>query len=587
MSLVIARSVPKRNDSSQGSNPLTVSDIEKKTVIVTQHPAGACADDTAVSTSSDSRRSWFRRSKACDPNAIATQPSVYDDPELAEEYKPRPDWEGIHRFDPAARWTWAEENKIVRKLDTRIVLWACVMITALELDKSNIQQANADNFLTDLHLNRDDYNLGNTLYRLCYLLSEIPTQIICKKIGADRWLPIQMVSWSIVAGCQFWLTNRESFLVCRALIGIMSGGFTPAVSGSMNVILYLSYFYKHHELSIRLGYWYAASSLADILAGFLAFGILHIGGRAGEAGWRWLFLIEGLMTLTLGLLSFVLLPPSPTQTAHWARGKKGWFTAREETIMVNRIIREDPSKGSMHNRQPLTAKLLWMSIKDYDLWPLYIIGVMFLTPWTTISQYFTLQMKDFGFNTFNTVLLAIPSNVLQIVTRILITYAGEMFGSLALMGVLAQLWCLPLMIYMNAGDLSRTNKWVVWTVLTLLQGFPNTHALQAGWVSRNSNSVRTRAIAAAMYNMAVQLSAIIASNVYQDWDAPRYVVGNRVLLALISTNIVLYLATKAYYMLRNRQRDCKWNAMTEDQRVDYVATTKDEGNRRMDFRFAH
>ena len=88
--------------------------------------------------------------------------------------------------------------------------------------------------------------------------------------------------------------------------------------------------------------------------------------------------------MVIGLVAFILMPPSPTQTANWARGKKGWFTerqvlllhwvrgnlceAREEVIMVNRIIREDPSKGTMHNRQPVTPKLLWQSMKDYDLW---------------------------------------------------------------------------------------------------------------------------------------------------------------------------------------------------------------------------
>lgn len=82
-----------------------------------------------------------------------------------------------------------------------------------------------------------------------------------------------------------------------------------------------------------------------MLAGLLAYGILHLGGHGGQAGWRWLFLIEvckqclslplrliqaeqGLLTLALGLLAIILLPPSATQTAHWARGKKGWFTAR-------------------------------------------------------------------------------------------------------------------------------------------------------------------------------------------------------------------------------------------------------------------
>ena len=70
-------------------------------------------------------------------------------------------------------------------------------------------------------------------------------------------------------------------------------------------------------------------------------------------------------------------------------------------------------------------------------------------------------------------------------------------------------------------------------------------------------------------------------------DAPRYAVGNRTLLILVCTNIVVYALTKLYYVMQNRRRDLKWQAMTEDQRVDYVATTQDQGNRRLDFRFAH
>jgi hypothetical protein len=75
------------------------------------------------------------------------------------------------------------------------------------------------------------------------------------------------------------------------------------------------------------------------------------------------------------------MPLSPIATAGYFQGSAGWFTAREEKIMVNRIIREDPSKSSMHNREPFTPALLWQSIKDYDLWPIYILGLTFQHRW--------------------------------------------------------------------------------------------------------------------------------------------------------------------------------------------------------------
>lgn len=87
--------------------------------------------------------------------------------------------------------------------------------------------------------------------------------------------------------------------------------------------------------------------------------------------------------------------------------------------------------------------------------------------------------------------------------------------------------------------------------------------------------------------MFVQASGIIASNIYRKDDAPRYKRGNGVLVGLVSSNIGLYLLTKTYYVWRNKSRAKKWNAMSEDEKLVYLATTTDEGNKRLDFRFAH
>lgn len=113
------------------------------------------------------------------------------------------------------------------------------------------------------------------------------------------------------------------------------------------------------------------------------------------------------------------------------------------------------------------------------------------------------------------------------------------------------------------------------------------HPIQVGWNSRNSNTVRSRTVSAALYNMSVQTSGIIAANIYRKDDAPQYKRGNHVLLFLVTLNIFLYLGTKIYYVKRNAYRDRKWGAMTEDEKMNYLATTTDEGNKRLDFRFAH
>ncbi|CAI7615957.1 unnamed protein product [Penicillium crustosum] len=546
--------------------------------------------DTDSSTSLDiaplgqpgeERRFWFQRGKGYNPEAVATQPSVYDNPDTAKEYQPRADWENLHRFDPSARWTWNEEYQLIRKIDLRIMIFTCLMFMCLELDRSNLSQALTDNMLPELNMNTNDYNLGNTVFKLAFLCAELPSQLVSKWVGPDRWIPTQMVLWSAVAMAQYGLNGRTTFLLCRALLGILQGGFIP------DVILYLSYFYKHHELSLRLGFFWTAMNIADILAGFLAFGLLHLRGVQGQSGWRWLFLLEGLLTLLFGLSAYVLMPPGPCQTANWSRGKSGWFTPREETIIVNRVIRDDPSKGTMHNREPITPKLLWKSLKDYDLWPIYIIGLTFQTPVVPPKQYLTLTLRGLGFNTFVTNLLVIPSEVLSIIFLLLLTYVSEITSQLTLISVIGQIWILPFLVYLYVADISTANKWGVWAVMTVLLAYPNAHAIQVNWNSRNSNTVRSRTVSAAMYNMCVQSSGIIASNIYRADDAPRYRRGNGVLVGLGVSNIFIYLLTKVYYVWRNQSRDKKWNAMTDDEKANYLATTKDEGNKRLDFRFAH
>ncbi|OJJ48204.1 hypothetical protein ASPZODRAFT_23860 [Penicilliopsis zonata CBS 506.65] len=506
--------------------------------------------------------------------------SAFDTSEDARYYKPIPTYEGIHRWDPEFEWSEKEEKDIVRKIDWRVCTFACITFFALQLDRGNIVQANSDDMLEDLGMNTNDYDTGQTIFLLCFLFAELPSQLLSKKFGPDRWIPVQMVVWSIIAACQAFIRDRTGYYACRALLGLLEGGFIP------DTILFLSFWYKSNELPARLGCFWVAYEATSIVGAFLAFGFLRVQNADGQGGWRYLFAFEGLITGVIGIIAAFWMPASPTQTKGGFRGKDGWFNEREEKIMVNRVLRDDPSKGSMHNRQAVTPKLLWEALQDYDMWPIYLLGLTWLIPFTPASNYITLELKDLGFATLTVNLLTIPSYVIFILNLLLFTWISERFHQRFLLGVISMIWCLALLIALEVLP-DDASAWTRWAILTLLIGMPYIHPVIVAITSRNAGSVRTRTVASAMYNMCVQASTIVSSNIYRAADAPYYRTGNKVLIAIAAYSLVVFIGAKVYYMHRNKSNAAKWNAMSSEERQEYLLANHNKGNKRLDFRFIH
>lgn len=471
------------------------------------------------------------------------------------------------------------------------------MFLALQLDRGNISQALSDNMLSDLGLTTNDYNTGQTIFLVVFLCAELPSQLISKKLGPDRWIPTQITLWSLVAISQFQLKGKASFFVTRGLLGLLEGGFIA------DTVSWLSYFYTSSELPVRLSFFWTTCTLTAIASSIISFGILRLRDVCGLEGWRWLFLIEGMVhcftsskqtancilgifTFCVGVASFFKMPASPVQTKTWFR-PKGWFTEFEEKLIVNRVLRDDPSKGDMHNREPITLKQLGEALCDYDLWPLYVIGIVTYIPVNTVSSYFTLTLKGLGFSTFNTNLLTIPPNIFHMILLLGQTWLAEHLNERSLIGSLQPLWILPCAAVLAFWGDSQVNVWGTYIVLVVFLSSPYIHATLVGWCMRNSNNGSTRTVSAAVYNMFVQGGSIIASNIYRKDDAPLYRRGNTVLFFISILSLFVLISTKLYYLWRNASRERVWSAMTTEQKTYYQLNTNDKGNKRLDFRFVH
>lgn len=501
---------------------------------------------------------------------------------LSDAIAPHETYEGRHRYDPGATWTEQEERRVIWKTDLYLLSWICVMFFGLQLDRGNLSNALADNLLKDLHLTSDDYNNGTTIQLVCFLAAEFPVQFLTKRYGFKYILPTMMMLWGTVSWAQAWITDRTSFYLTRAFIGACEGGFIPGT------ILFATYFYKSKELSVRLACFWSTLNIARVISALLAAGILEMRGIGGKTGWFWLFLIEGLLTFLIGVISFLYLPHSPTNTKS-VLFRRSWYTEREEVIMVNRILRDDPAKGLTALKEPATFKDIRNAWSDSSMWGLYFIGLVAYIPATPVQAYLTLTLKRLGFSTFDSNMLTIPSAALQIVTMLALAYSSDFFNERTFHCFFGEFWILPLL----AAIITLPNggrDWSRFSLITLISGYPYFHPIVSAWISENTFDVKKRAITAATYNVIVQIGSLIGSQIYRSYEAPYYKRGNIVLIAICALSLVTFLVQRVYLAILNKRKERIWDAMTVEERVAYQNDQEArelDGNKRLDFRFKY
>jgi sugar phosphate permease len=269
-----------------------------------------------------------------------------------------------------------------KKVFRRLVPFLLLMYVIAFLDRSNVSFAQAE-FQVDFGISAAAYAFGAGLFFVGYALFEIPSNILLHKVGARWWLARIMVTWGIVAACFTFVQGPKSFYLLRFLLGIAEAGFFPGV------ILFLTYWIPARHLSRARGYFYMGIALAGILGNPLSGGLLELNGIAGLRGIQWMFLIEGLLAVAVGVWSFFYLTDKPSHAT--------WLPDDERQALVETIAAEDTAKADGHGPQKVVAALanwrVWYFALIYFCIQIAVYGVTFFLP----SQVVAITGQKLGF----------------------------------------------------------------------------------------------------------------------------------------------------------------------------------------------
>lgn len=196
-----------------------------------------------------------------------------------------------------------------RRIDARLLPYLFLLYVVAYLDRVNVSFA-AHGLIRDLGFSSSVFGLGAGMFFAGYVLFEVPSNLILRRVGARLWIARIMVTWGLAAAGMALVHAAWSFHVLRFLLGVAEAGFLPGI------IYYLTLWYPPALRARAVALFMAATPVAGIIGAPLSGVLLGLDGLSGLSGWQWMFLLEGLPAVLLGLSVLRLLPDGPAQ-AHW------------------------------------------------------------------------------------------------------------------------------------------------------------------------------------------------------------------------------------------------------------------------------
>ncbi len=212
----------------------------------------------------------------------------------------------------------------IAKVSVRLIPFLFVLYVFNYIDRLNVGAA-AITMTKDLGYTDAVYALGAGIFFLGYFLFEVPSNLIMERVGARKWIARIMISWGIISAGMMFATTPRLFYTLRFLLGVAEAGFFPGI------ILYFTYWFPREVRARALSRFVIATMFSSIIGNPLAAQLLRLNGIGGLKGWQWMFLMEGLPSILLGIAVFFFLTDKPEKADWLMTEERDWLVTTMET----------------------------------------------------------------------------------------------------------------------------------------------------------------------------------------------------------------------------------------------------------------
>ncbi|KFA81196.1 hypothetical protein S40288_07506 [Stachybotrys chartarum IBT 40288] len=461
------------------------------------------------------------------------------------EEKPIPrhgktDYSGAHeKTDP-------KEIALVKKLDRWIMpmLWSMYWLNYL--DRNAIALARLNDLEEDLNLTGTQYQTCVSILFVGYILGQIPSNMLITRVRPSRYMGLMMMLWAVVSALTAVSKDFVGLLLTRFFLGLTEAPYYPGA------VYVLSLFYTRKEIATRIAILYTGNILATAFAGLIAAGIFHgLDEVQGLAGWKWLFILQGVVTFVVAVVGYFVLPDTPLTTT--------WLTPEERDLAYNRI--ELDTVGNKGETRIMDG--LKQAMKDPLVWIFCMMAHMHLAA-NGFKNFFPSVVKTLGFGDTLTLVLTCPPYLLAGAATLLVSWSSGKFNERT-WHITASKTVAIVGFVTAAATLDLAGRYVAMVIFCV--GTYGVNSLILGWCSSVCGQTKEKkAVAISFVTMIMNVSFVWTPYLWSKADEPRYVPA-------MASSCAFSIATAALAWLAKiilKRKNAQMRANEDESGVYYV-----------------